>query len=138
MIDRTEKLKGIKVVHSYSWSPDAEAKAAGDKRPMTTILDFSELTVNELIDHALRHITYRQLQPALKGLGEGEKFPDVHIVRATGMRRGMTEEQRDEKTLAKMSPARLARLLERAVQAGKRAKAEDQKRKEAQKGKNDK
>ena len=138
MIDRTEKLKGIKVVHSYSWSPDADAKAAGDKRPMTTTLDFSELTVDQLIDHALRHITYRQLQPALKKLKKGEVFPDVHIVKATGTRGSMTEEQRDEKALAKMTPARLARLLERAVAAGKKAKAEDQKRKNDQKGKNDK
>ena len=131
MIDRTEKLEGIKVVHSYTWSPDQDAKLAGDKRPMTTTLDFSELTVDQLIDHALRHITYRQLQPALKKLKADEKFPEVWKVKATGTRGSMTEEQRDEKALAKMTPERLARLLERAEQAVKRAKAEDQKRKNA-------
>ena len=114
MIDMKEKLEGITVVHSYTWSPNQEAKLAGDKRPMTTTLDFSDLTVGDLIDHALRHITYRQLQPKLKKLKVGETLPDVVKVVATGTRGSMTEEQRDDKALAKMTPERLARLLDRA------------------------
>ena len=109
-----EKLTGIVIEHSYNWSPDAEAKAAGDIRPGTVKLDFSDLTLADVIDHAIRHVTYRQIQPKLK---KGLKLEDIVKVTALGTRKSMSEEQRDEKALDKMTPERLRRLLARAEEA---------------------
>jgi len=126
----TDKLEGIKIRHDFTWSPDAEAQARGDKRPASVVLDFSNLTLEQVIAHAVRHITYRQLQTKLKA---GKELGETHIVLATGERRAMTEGQRDDKLLSKKSPESLERLLIRVEEAVARSKAREAEAKKAKK-----
>jgi len=121
-----EKMIGVVVEHGYTWSPDIDAQKAGDIRPGTVKLDFSDLTLSQVLEHATRHVTYRQVQPKLK---KGEKLPDVVKVTALGTRRAMTEAQRDEKELAKMhDKERIQRLIDRAEAQLKELKAKSKSR----------
>lgn len=80
----TEKLVGVTSLIEYSASEDLEAKKARKSITAKTLLDYSEVTLLDLLRLSHYEIKVNQLQ---KDLREDKVAKTKHIVRAKGLKR---------------------------------------------------
>jgi len=96
----TQKLTGVVSMVEYSASVDMEAKRAGKSVSGKTLLDYSDVTLMDLIDLSKYEIKVNQLQ---KDAREDGAIKTKHIVRQKGRKR--TAKQLSKEQLLKKADA---------------------------------